>query len=195
MKKIIFLLFILLLNLSFSNNSAQSDSKRVFEKSFNCILSGNLEKCRNDKELKRSLDINESNVEEIEVIKMIKILKLSEDVKYEIIDVQEKQNESIITVKLKIRQITDTHEKVYDEVDKLLPAGRTVITVDDLIEIYPKVRNKLKYKFVESTMKIYMDKQDGMWDTLETGINEKFFESISHGFESFLNYYDFEDAE
>ena len=193
MKKTIFLLFMLLLSFSFSNNFNQFASKRVFEKSFNCLLSGKYDKCRNDKELKRSLDLSNLNEEETEGIEITKILKLSEDVKFEVINVQEKENESVLTVKLKLRKIIDTHERVYEEVDKLIPAGKTDITVDDMMEYYPKVRNKLKTQFEESTIKIYMDKQDGYWDTIETGINDDFFESLYLGFNSFFSYYEIED--
>ena len=195
MKKRFFLLFILLLNFSFSDNFDQFTSKRVFEKLLNCSLSGNFRKCRNDKELTRAMDYKEFSESIIEIEEMFKTIKLSEDVKYEIINVQEKQNESIITINLKIRQITDTPEKVYDEVDKLIPEGQKDITADDLIIYYPKIKDKLKYKFTESVVTIYMDKQNNQWDIIETGINDNFFESLFGGLQSFLKYFEFEDIE
>ena len=95
MKKIILGMLIILTSLSFSNNLDKYESKRVFDKNIEVLLTGNYDKYKDDPEMVRAL----GEIDKKSETKMSEEVLLSyKNNQYKVTDVKENKYKSELTV-------------------------------------------------------------------------------------------------
>ena len=181
MKKIIVILLVMLITFGCSKDLDKYESKRVFDKEMECIMTGNYEKYENDKEMKRVLEDMEEEKQYIPAI-----IEFTKNNKYEVIGVAENGNKSI----LKVRTTYTSYDSVPAEeyFDKIYLAaqeagidtgGEADRTTEQKIYVFTKLKKeyKNKSKLTQKIINVYMDKKDGLWDIEDDG-NSIFFSTI-----------------
>ena len=171
MKKLIFVLFILLMSFGYGKNLDKYESKRVFAKDMEMFLTGDYEKYLNDKEMKRVLD-SELLKEVIEnKEKYAKLINIFKEHKYTVTDVKEGTKESVLTVNVRYKAYDVSEDKYleafYIAVNSILGEEERALTLEELISMYERMDKLLESKttIIERTIKVYMNKEDGFWDT------------------------------
>lgn len=187
MKKFILSLLILLTSLSFSKNLNKYESKRVFDKTIDYILTGNYTKYKNDKSMKRALG-NIGKSEEM----LLTLRKFFKNNKYEVIDVNESKDESILKVKVNYNSYEDiTNEEYLEFLEKnsieiskfkFLPLEEMDI-IDKLFENY---KNRIKLK--EEVIEVRMNKSDKLWNISSDFENIKLTDTLIPLSNSFLEF-------
>ena len=174
MKKLLLLLFIMLGVISFSKNLNNYESKRIFDKLMKTILYGDYEKYRYEPEMYRILELDGTDEEINEDINSFTELQLNKDFYYKVLDVKENGNESVLTIKVQYKVITDTKENVEKEYSKAIKKLGAYTKDDDIEYIiqknyenvylaYALARENLKFKMLEKNIDIYLVKENGLW--------------------------------
>ena len=159
MKKLLLLLFIMLGVISFSKNLNNYESKRIFDKLMKTILYGDYEKYRYEPEMYRILELDGTDEEINEDINSFTELQLNKDFYYKVLDVKENGNESVLTIKVQYKVITDTKENVEKEYSKAIKKLGAYTKDDDIEYIiqknyenvylaYALARENLKFKML-----------------------------------------------
>jgi hypothetical protein len=171
MKKVFFMLFILLMSFGYGENLDNYESKRVFDKDIEMFLTGDYEKYLNDKEMKRVLD-SELLKEVIENKgKYTKLINIFKEHKYTVTDVKEGTKESVLTVNVRYKAYDVLEDKylaaLYLSVNSMLGEEERALTLEEFISMYEKMDKLLESKttIIERTIKVYMNKEAGFWDT------------------------------
>ena len=181
MKKIILMLLVILTTFGFSKDLNKYESKRVFDKEIEYMITGNYEKYKNDKEMKRALVDMEEEKQYIPAI-----IEFTKNNKYEVISVEEKGNKSI----LKVKATYSSHDSIPAEeyFEKLYLAAKEAgvddtddadWTTEQTIYVFTKLKKeyKNKSKLTQKIIEVYMDKEDGLWDIADDG-NSIFLSTI-----------------
>ena len=196
MKKIILLLIIILSCLGFSENLDKYESKRVFDKNIDMLVTGDWNKYREDPEMIRVFEDEDGNDTFIEWYEKYSVF--IKDNKYEVLKVKEKNDESILIVKATYNSLSDIsineqREAFFKEANKILEKlGPTEENIDGN-EVIFNVTDSLKNFFKKETkvIQVYMDKENGKWDlsisSEETGfsndINKELYSTLYPIFE------------
>ena len=171
MKRIISVLLVLIMNFGYSENLDNYESKRVFDKDTEMFLTGDYGKYLNDREMKRVLDselLKEVIENKGEYVKLINIFK---EHKYTVTDVKEGIKESVLTVNVRYKAYDVLEEKylaaLYLSVNSILGEEERALTLEELISMYERMDKLLESKttIIERTIKVYMNKENGFWDT------------------------------
>ena len=169
MKKIFLVLFLLLMSFGYGNNLNKYESKRVFDKFMDMMITANYEKYKNDKEMARTFE-DADEAEEKEYLTLFH--DFVKNNKYEVISVDERANKSI----LKVKAVYTSYDKIpIDEYLKELGIASKEIGVKDdeseltdrqTFEVYKKLKEKFKNtaRTSEKTIEVYMNKKNGLWD-------------------------------
>ena len=86
-------------------------------------------------------------------------------------DVKEGIKESVLTVNVRYKAYDVLEEKylaaLYLSVNSILGEEERALTLEELISMYEKMDKLLESKttIIERTIKVYMNKEDGFWDT------------------------------
>lgn len=168
MKKVFLLLFLLLMNFGYSENLDNYESKRVFEKFINYLKTGDCEKYKNDKEMIKLLKKCDGNED---VLSYTKYLKNN---KYEIIEVKEGKEKSELIVKatynsfsnIPIEEVIGAYFLEAMDLSKTWNELKLEGDSDYNFEILDRLNNKFKNRIKVETkvIKIYMDKENDMWN-------------------------------
>ncbi len=189
MKRIILVLLMVLTSLSFTGNLDKYESKRVFDKNMDILLTGDLDKYDNDPEMLRAIEwgkdpevATENQYIWITVIApIIRKAEIKKIIEYEVIDVVEKNDESVLKIKFKRQDIDASKKDIIlkikasyniDDFKKLSLQAEEDGQIEDMImyiskraAMYSEIRKMLKNKTTIEEMEIYMDKKNGLWDT------------------------------
>ena len=189
MKRIILVLLMVLTSLSFTGNLDKYESKRVFDKNMDILLTGDLDKYDNDPEMLRAIEwgkdpevATENQYIWITVIApIIRKAEIKKIIEYEVIDVVEKNDESVLKIKFKRQDIDASKKDIMlkikasyniDDFKKLSLQAEEDGQIEDMImyiskraAMYSEIRKMLKNKTTIEEMEIYMDKKNGLWDT------------------------------
>ena len=189
MKRIILVLLMVLTSLSFTSNLDKYESKRVFDKNMDILLTGDLDKYDNDPEMLRAIEwgkdpevATENQYIWITVIApIIRKAEIKKIIEYEVIDVVEKNDESVLKIKFKRQDIDASKKDIMlkikasyniDDFKKLSLQAEEDGQIEDMImyiskraAMYSEIRKMLKNKTTIEEMEIYMDKKNGLWDT------------------------------
>ena len=182
MRRIFFILFIVLMSFGYSENLDKYESKRVFDKTIDLLLTGNLEKYKNDREMTRALKgYNKENPY------LKKIMEGIERNKYEIIGVQEENDKSILTVKaiyysyaaIPREELLQTFLIVNDDINELEKTTEGNVSGEELIieissRFYEKYKDRMKIE--TKIVKVNMDKKNGFWHDTEN--NDEFYDTM-----------------
>ena len=186
MKKIFLMIFILLISLSYSKDLDRYESKRVFDKLMDALMYGDFDKYSDDSETYKILGFDED--EDInENILFFGNIKLAEEFQYEVINIEENNNKSVLEIKVKHKIISDTQENVEKAVDKYYElAGQDE---ESIFKIYGLAKKDLKYSIFTYKVKIFMEKEDGKWDIPVNDENAEFRTKTNIGFLRFAEIY------
>ena len=169
MKKIFLLLFLLLMSFGYGKNLDKYESKRVFDKVMDLMITANYEKYKNDKEMVRIFE-DADEAEEKEYLTLLHDFVRNN--KYEVISVEESSNKSI----LKVKAVYTSYDQIpIDEyLNEMGIASKEAgvkgdegqITVLQTAKIYKKLKEKFKNsaRTSEKTIEVYMNKKKGLWD-------------------------------
>ena len=196
MKKLLLLLFIMLGVISFSKNLNNYESKRIFDKLMKTILYGDYEKYRYEPEMYRILELDGTDEEINEDINSFTELQLNKDFYYKVLDVKENGNESVLTIKVQYKVITDTKENVEKEYSKAIKKLGAYTKDDDIEYIiqknyenvylaYALARENLKFKMLEKNIDIYLVKENGLWYMPKDERREEFILLLNSGVTSY----------
>ena len=173
MKKVFFILFILLMSFGYSENLDKYESKRVFDKTIDCFVNGDCKKYKNDKEMKRSYEDIEENIETKYFYEYSR--NFIKENKYEVISVNESDYESVLKVNViysSYKNIPPVEYAILSEnaVLELKEEEKTLAGLEYLNILSTKIYNGMKAKIVlkTKTIDVYMDKKDDLWD-IESG--------------------------
>ena len=185
MKKIILLLLIILTTLNFSKNIDRYESKKVFEKIADCILTTKCKKYSSDKSMERFLNTFDSSKKIF-----IKVNDYSKDNKYEIIDVKESNGSSI----LKIRATYNSYEKItVQEYLKFLEENNVSIETfmnlqEEEFYLLDKMWATFEAELKIEELEVYMNKENGLWNISNDFENIKFTSTLLPFSNKFLEY-------
>ena len=204
MKKLLVLLFIMLGVISFSKNLNDYESKRIFDKLMKTILYGDYEKYRYEPEMYRILELDATKEEINEGINSFTELQLNKDFYYKVLDVKENGNESILTIKVQYKIITDTKENVEKEYSKAIKKLGAYTKDDDIEYImqknyenvylaYALARENLKFKILEKNIDIYLVKENGLWYMPKEERREEFILLLNSGVKSYYKIFSGEE--
>ena len=181
MKKIIVIFLVILTTFGFSKDLDTYESKRVFDKEMEYMITGNYEKYKNDKEMKRVLEDIEEEKQYISAI-----VEFTKNNKYEVISVEEKGNKSILKVKATYLSYDSIPAEEYFEKSYLAAKEAGISDADDAdwtneqtLYVFTKLKKeyKNKSKLTQKIIDVYMDKKDGLWDMADDG-NSIFLSTI-----------------
>ena len=169
MKKVFFVLFIVMMNFGYSKDLDKYESKRVFDKLMDAIVTDNYEKYKDDKEMTRALeDMKEAEEKEYRAL----IHDFVKNNRYEVISVEEELSKST----LKVRVVYISYDKVSIEeyFNEMYTINEEIGVKDDEAEltdeqtfyVYRKLREKFKdsARMSEKIIDVYMNKKNGLWD-------------------------------
>ncbi len=204
MKKLLLLLFIMLGVISFSKNLNNYESKRIFDKLMKTILYGDYEKYRYEPEMYRILELDGTDEEINEDINSFTELQLNKDFYYKVLDVKENGNESVLTIKVQYKVITDTKENVEKEYSKAIKKLGAYTKDDDIEYIiqknyenvylaYALARENLKFKMLEKNIDIYLVKENGLWYMPKDERREEFILLLNSGVTSYYKVFSGEE--
>ena len=175
MKKLLVLLFVIFNVILLSKNLDDYESKQVFDIKINLFLYGDYK----SKELYDSINYEKKDIG----LKILEIIKVSEDYQYEVMDVEENGNESVLSLKVKFRVITDSRSNIL----KLDPGlGENQSDVFYIEKAYVRLKNKMKHEFITKEIKVYMQKKDGLWELKDTEENEEYYLTMMLGYTSYI---------
>lgn len=189
MKKIILGMLIILTSLSFSNNLDKYESKRVFDKNIEVLLTGNYDKYKDDPEMVRAL----GEIDKKSETKMSEEVFLSyKNNQYKVTDVKENKYKSELTVLVTYCSFLDVLQdepleelqiEIFNKFQEVVDEGGK--TEEELEDEYVKVLlNVLYEKYKEKAqkktkiIKVHMNKKNGLWDIIgfeEETNNELFY--------------------
>ena len=167
MKKIILVLLVLLMSFSYGKNLNEYESKRVFDKTMDYIITGNYGKYSSDKEMGRILEGSDEAEEKMFYSMINDFVKNN---KYEVISVKENKSTSILKVKATFMlynvSIEDYLTEMYQASQEAGVTEEEEVTNEQIIYIYKKLQEKFKNsaELTEKVIEVYMDKKDGLWD-------------------------------
>ena len=188
MKKSIIGLLLLLVTFTYSKSLNTYETKRIFDKWMDVYLNSNYKKYVNDKEMYKILSMDKITVEEAEAFDKV-YKEFWKNLKYKVIDVNEMEETSFLTLEVTGDGYNASKEIVYEA---QLQAYNEIITeynVDETFfeddklnaEYYKKIKKKLeKYLIREKKIiVVFMYKIDGFWEVdNKNGLNEEFFCSL-----------------
>ena len=183
MKKIFLVLFLLLMSFGYGKNLDNYESKRVFEKFINYLMTGDCEKYKNDKDMIKLLKKCDGNKD---VLSYTKYLKNN---KYEIIEVKEGKEKSELIVKatynsfsnIPIEEVIEAYFLEAMDLSKKWNELKLEEDSDYNFEILDRLNNKFKNRIKVETkvIKIYMDKENDMWNIADVeDLNREFIMTI-----------------
>ena len=179
MKKVLLVLLIMITNLVCSNNFDKYESKRVFDKNIDILLTGNFDKYVNDQEMKRSL-------EETDLEGWKEFSQYFKDNKYDVINVKESRNRSELTVQVIYNSFSkvsseeqlesfileiEKMNKEIDENDNLEYKSEKDLEIKSLKNVYEKYEDRLQKD--TKIIKVYMDKKKGLWSIIDDKKNNE----------------------
>ena len=169
MRRVFLVLFILLMSFGYSENLDKYESKRVFDKLMDLMITADYEKYKNDEEMARTFE-DSDEVEEKEYLALIH--DFVKNNRYEVISVEEKLNKSIL--KVRVTYISYDKISIEEYLNEMAIADKEIGVKDDGVEltgeetfyIYRKLREKFKNsaRRSEKIIDIYMNKKNGLWD-------------------------------
>ena len=140
MKKIIAILLLVIGSIGIGKDLNQYESKRVFDKIIEVALTGDYEKYKNDKEMINALE------ELIKVSEYLDVHRIfSDGNKYIVLDVNERENESILTVRAVYKIYRDISEEKYEQI---MEREALELTKYDMEEIDEKTYKKNVYNII-----------------------------------------------
>ncbi len=189
MKKIILGMLIILTSLSFSNNLDKYESKRVFDKNIEVLLTGNYDKYKDDPEMVRAL----GEIDKKSETKMSEEVLLSyKNNQYKVTDVKENKYKSELTVLVTYCSFLDVLQdepleelqiEIFNKFQEVVDeSGKTEEELEDeyvkvlLNVLYEKYKEKAQKK--TKIIKVHMNKKNGLWDIIgfeEETNNELFY--------------------
>ncbi len=189
MKKIILGMLIILTSLSFSNNLDKYESKRVFDKNIEVLLTGNYDKYKDDPEMVRAL----GEIDKKSETKMSEEVFLSyKNNQYKVTDVKENKYKSELTVLVTYCSFLDVLQdepleelqiEIFNKFQEVVDeSGKTEEELEDeyvkvlLNVLYEKYKEKAQKK--TKIIKVHMNKKNGLWDIIgfeEETNNELFY--------------------
>ena len=189
MKKIILGMLIILTSLSFSNNLDKYQSKRVFDKNIEVLLTGNYDKYKDDPEMVRAL----GEIDKKSETKMSEEVLLSyKNNQYKVTDVKENKYKSELTVLVTYCSFLDVLQdepleelqiEIFNKFQEVVDeSGKTEEELEDeyvkvlLNVLYEKYKEKAQKK--TKIIKVHMNKKNGLWDIIgfeEETNNELFY--------------------
>lgn len=113
MKKIIVILLLITASIGIGNNLDQYESKRVFDKIIEVILTGNYEKYKNNSEMSEAIKNLVKSSRYFDAHRVF-----SNGNKYIVLDVDEQKNKSILTVKAVYKVYSSISDEKYKEIMK-----------------------------------------------------------------------------
>ncbi len=113
MKKIIVILLLITTSIGIGNNLDQYESKRVFDKIIEVILTGNYEKYKNNSEMSEAIKNLVKSSRYFDAHRVF-----SDGNKYIVLDVDEQKNKSILTVKAVYKVYSSISDEKYKEIMK-----------------------------------------------------------------------------
>ena len=140
MKKIIIFLLLITGSIGIGKDLTRYESKRVFDKIIEVILTGNYEEYKNDKEMTTALEELVKSKEYFDVHRVF-----SKGNKYVVLDVEEHENESILTIKATYKVYGNIPEKKYK---KIVEAEEVELIKYDNEEIDEKTYKKNFYNII-----------------------------------------------
>lgn len=177
MKKIILILLIILINLSFSKNLSENESKRVFQKSLDYILNGNYEKYKDDREIE--------NLENYQKLRLDIIRPFFKDNKYEVVDIAESDYYITLVVKARVKKYKNISTK---EKKKLLKEYAQDLNERKNERLYMQKTQELLNKefkdkeiIEEEVIGVYINKRDNFYN-IDLNNNIELTETLSRGF-------------
>lgn len=183
MKRIISVLLVLIMNFGYSENLDKYESKRVFDKTIDCFVNGDCQKYKNDKEMRRSYEDIEENIETKYFYEYSR--NFIKDNKYVVIDMKEMKNESHLKVNVIYLSYKNIHPVEYamlseKAVLELKEEEKTLTGLDYLNILSSKMYNGMKDKVVikTKTIDVYMDRKDGLWDIESSERNNEFLDIL-----------------
>ena len=190
--------------ISFSKNLNNYESKRIFDKLMKTILYGDYEKYRYEPEMYRILELDGTDEEINEDINSFTELQLNKDFYYKVLDVKENGNESVLTIKVQYKVITDTKENVEKEYSKAIKKLGAYTKDDDIEYIiqknyenvylaYALARENLKFKMLEKNIDIYLVKENGLWYMPKDERREEFILLLNSGVTSYYKVFSGEE--
>ena len=189
MKKIILGMLIILTSLSFSNNLDKYESKRVFDKNIEVLLTGNYDKYKDDPEMVRAL----GEIDKKSETKMSEEVFLSyKNNQYKVTDVKENKYKSELTVLVTYCSFLDVLQdepleelqiEIFNKFQEVVDeSGKTEEELEDeyvkvlLNVLYEKYKEEAQKK--TKIIKVHMNKKNGLWDIIgfeEETNNELFY--------------------
>lgn len=171
MKKIIVFLLLITCYIGTGKSLDQYESKRVFDKLTEVILTGDYEKYKNDKEMTKALGDLVKNREYFDVHRIF-----SHGNQYTVLDVEEHGDKSVLTIKAVYKIYGDISESKYKEI---MEKENLELIKYDNEEIDEKTYKKNFYNIIvetvgnnfetkEETIKINMVK-NGTWNLEDNG--------------------------
>ena len=189
MKKIFLVLFILLMSFGYGKNFNEYESKRLFDKLMESLLTGDFDKYLNDPKMYKILEYDKEECVERNKIYFGNV-ELYEEFQYEVINVDENNDKSEIELKITHKIVKDLPQKLEKELAKAyeqIMLEKKILSVEvNFFEAYAITRKKLNYEIQEEELKVYMERNNGIWEVVENEKNEKFKESLSVGYMEFL---------
>ena len=157
------------MSFGYSENLDKYESKRVFDKLMDLMITADYEKYKNDEEMARTFE-DSDEVEEKEYLALIH--DFVKNNRYEVISVEEKLNKSIL--KVRVTYISYDKISIEEYLNEMAIADKEIGVKDDGVEltgeetfyIYRKLREKFKNsaRRSEKIIDIYMNKKNGLWD-------------------------------
>ena len=193
MKKILLILLVMITSLVYSDNLDKYESKRVFDKNMRALKSGYSKEYFEDKDLHRILKVDVFEVKEYRKF-LDEISWVFKDYQYEVLDVLENKESSLIKIKAKYK-VYDVSRKEFEEVLlqslEKLNNGMEInnvrdqiekLTLDEYSELYKLLHEKLKNKiiFKEEVLVVEMNKYNALWDISMYNINYQKYHISTH---------------
>ena len=185
MKKLILMLLVILGSLNFGENLDRYESKRVFDKIIEIMLTGDYNKYKDDPEMSRFYE-KETEDPEDKIIK--NYMKGS---RYRVLEVQEKEDRSLLTVEAIYRSYEDiTLGDIALSIQSLEPEisesdDEGLIIANLSIKICK--RNESKSKLKKEIFEVEMTKNDSLWE-LDYSLNPEFAIVVYPGMKELIYY-------
>ena len=185
MKKFFVIFYILILNFTFGKDLNKYESKRVLEKTLDYTINGSYEKYKNDEDIKNILE--DLSAEKFEQNTELYIRPFFKQNKYVILDVNENNGWSILTVKAEYPYYKEVSKSEYERVYKEFLEesenkgyqNKQEFNIAAISYILEKIKDKKEVK--EKIIKVHMNKEDGYWNIISdksADRNKDFFETI-----------------
>ena len=192
MRRIVFVLFILLMSFGYGKNLDNYKSKRVFDKYIAMLKSGNSRKYLEDRDLQRVMESNSFELDEYSKF-LDDTSWVFRDYQYNVIDVKETEDTSILKIKVKYKVYTVSKEEFGKEVDRILFEINNIkngsrneqisnLSLDEFSKLYVLLDKKFKDTVIykDEILSLEMKKADDLWDIESNNLNYRKFHITTH---------------